>query len=215
MHLTRRYRTSSLILSSTPNRTLRLLCCCALLAAFRHILVELTEPLASRPLRRRDPNVLPLLPRVEPTIQGVARKLELVVHQLLQYFFTPPSRSTCPVWVVFSVAYLTVALCSLAAHSFPLVEILDWLERSLPADIRQVALAPGKIARILRGLRALYLPATRHIPTTDTLQNHGHYGEYHALCAAARIDLRVFLMPRKQGWRDPDSNRRHHDSQSC
>jgi hypothetical protein len=151
MHLTRRYRTSSLILSSTPNRTLRLLCCCALLAAFRHILVELTEPLASRPLRRRDPNVLPLLPRVEPTIQGVARKLELVVHQLLQYFFDPPSRSTCPVWVVFSVADLAVTLCSLAAHSFPLVEILDWLERSLPADIRQVALAPGKIARILRG----------------------------------------------------------------
>jgi hypothetical protein len=27
--------------------------------------------------------------------------------------------------------------------------------------------------------------------------------------------LRVFLMPRKQGWRDPDSNRRRHDSQSC
>src|SRR5215218_4043827 len=132
MHLTRRYRTSSLILSSTPNRTLRLLCCCALLAAFRHILVELTEPLASRPLRRRDPNVLPLLPRVEPTIQGVARKLELVVHQLLQCFFDAPSRSTCPVWVVFSVAYLTVALCSLAAHTFPLVEILDWRERSQP-----------------------------------------------------------------------------------
>src|SRR5215208_2816554 len=156
MHLTRRYRTSSLVLSSTPNRTLRLLCCCALLAAFRHILVELTEPLASRPLRRRDPNVLPLLPRVEPTIQGVARKLELVVHQLLQCFFDPPSRSTCPVWVVFSVPYLTVALCSLAAHSFPLVEILDWLERSLPANIRQVALAPGKIARILRGVE-LYI----------------------------------------------------------
>src|SRR5215208_3574131 len=144
MHLTRSYRTSSLILSSTPNRTLRLLCCCALLAAFRHILVELTDPLASRPLRRRDPNVLPLLPRVEPTIQGVARKLELVVHQLLQCFFDAPSRSTCPVWVVFSVAYLTVALCSLAAHTFPLVEILDWRERSLPAAIRQVTLAPGR-----------------------------------------------------------------------